>query len=58
MKLLNSANFGVPPEKRKSHICKCKKRYKKEFHYPIETHSKNGENGKLKWITVKHTLMI
>ena len=49
-KVINAANYGVP-QIRQRFICVGVKKDLKDFVFPEETHSENGENGKKKWVT-------
>ena len=56
MKLLNSANYGVPQKRERVIFIGLRNDIDKEIKYPIETHSKNGDDGKLKWVSVKEAI--
>ena len=45
MKLLNSADFGVPQKRQRVIFIGIKKEIDKEIKYPIETHNKDGTDG-------------
>ena len=51
MKLLNSADFGVPQKRQRVIFIGIKKEIDKEIKYPIESHNKDGTDGKLKWVS-------
>ena len=56
MKLLNSADFGVPQKRQRVIFIGIKKKIDKEIKYPIETHNKDGTDGKLKWVSVREAI--
>ena len=56
MKLLNAANYGVPQKRERVIFVGVRKDITKKFEYPIETHNKDGTDGKLKWVTVKEAI--
>jgi DNA (cytosine-5)-methyltransferase 1 len=56
MKLLNSADFGVPQKRQRVIFIGIKKEIDKEIKYPIETHNKDGTDGKLKWVSVREAI--
>ncbi len=56
MKLLNSANYGVPQKRERVIFIGLRNDIDKEIVYPNETHSKNEELGKLKWVTVREAI--
>jgi len=56
MKLLNSANYGVPQKRERVIFVGVKNDINKKFEYPIETHNKDGTDGKLKWVSVKEAI--
>ena len=56
MKLLNSANYGVPQKRERVIFIGLRNDINKEIVYPIETHSKEEEDKKLKWVTVKEAI--
>lgn len=55
-KLLNAANYGVPQTRERVFIVGIREDLKTEFEFPSETHSKNGEDGTNKWVTIKEAL--
>jgi DNA (cytosine-5)-methyltransferase 1 len=57
MKLLNSANYGVPQKRERVIFIGVKKNLKKDIPFPTPTHSKEGEDETLKkWVTVKDAI--
>lgn len=50
VKLLNAANYGVPQKRERVFIVGVRKDLNKRFEFPEATHSRNGGNGKKKWI--------
>ena len=56
MKLLNSANYGVPQKRERVIFVGVRNDINKKFEYPVETHNKDGTDGKLKWISVREAI--
>ena len=56
MKLLNSANYGVPQKRERVIFVGVINDITEKFEYPVETHNKDGSDGKLKWISVKEAI--
>ena len=56
MKLLNAANYGVPQKRERVIFIGLRNDIDKEIVYPSETHSKDGKDNKLKWVTVKEAI--
>ena len=56
MKLLNSANYGVPQKRERVIFIGLRKDIDKEISYPEETHNKDGSNGKKKWVSVREAI--
>lgn len=56
MKLLNSANYGVPQKRERVIFVGVRNDITEKFEYPIETHNKDGTDGKLKWVSVKEAI--
>lgn len=56
MKLLNSANFGVPQKRERVIFIGLRNDIGKDITYPLETHNKEGNNGKKKWVSVKDAI--
>tara|TARA_B000000475_G_scaffold200_1_gene159 strand:+ start:656 stop:1837 length:1182 start_codon:yes stop_codon:yes gene_type:complete len=56
MKLLNSANYGVPQKRERVIFVGVINDITEKFEYPVETHNKDGTDGKLKWISVKEAI--
>lgn len=56
MKLLNSANYGVPQKRERVIFIGTRNDLNIDINYPTETHNRDGNNGKLKWISVKDAI--
>jgi len=56
MKLLNSANYGVPQKRERVIFIGVRNDISKDIVYPTETHSKEGIQGTLKWVSVKDAI--
>jgi len=56
MKLLNSANYGVPQKRERVIFVGVRNDINTKFEYPVETHNKDGTDGKLKWVSVKEAI--
>lgn len=56
MKLLNSANYGVPQKRERVIFIGLKNDIDKEITYPEETHNKEGTDGKSKWVSVREAI--
>lgn len=56
MKLLNAANFGVPQKRERVIFIGIRNDIDKEITYPKETHNENGDNNKLKWVSVEESI--
>ncbi len=54
--LINSANFGIPQRRERVFIVGVRKDLGKRFEFPKETHSINGEDGKLSWVPLKKVI--
>ena len=54
-KVINCANYGVP-QTRKRFICIGVKKGLIPFVFPKETHSENGEDGKLPWVNCEEVI--
>jgi DNA (cytosine-5)-methyltransferase 1 len=56
MRLLNSANYGVPQKRERVIFIGVKKDTNITIEYPEETHNKEGSDGKEKWLTVRDAI--
>ena len=56
MRLLNSANYGVPQKRERVIFIGIRNDINKTITYPEETYNKNGDSGKKKWISVKEAI--
>ena len=56
MKLLNSANYGVPQKRERVIFIGTRNDLNIDINYPEETHNRDGNNGKLKWVSVKEAI--
>jgi DNA (cytosine-5)-methyltransferase 1 len=56
MKLLNSANYGVPQKRQRVIFIGTRRDLGLNVAFPTETHNENGTEGKLKWVTVKEAI--
>ena len=56
MKLLNSANYGVPQKRERVIFIGTRNDLNLDINYPTETHNRDGNNGKLKWVSVKEAI--
>jgi len=56
MKLLNAANYGVPQKRERVIFIGLRNDISKEITYPLETHNKEGIDGKQKWVSVKDAI--
>ena len=56
MKLLNAANYGVPQKRERVIFVGVLNTIVEKFEYPIPTHNKDGNDGKLKWVSVKDAI--
>lgn len=54
--LLNAADFGVPETRERVIIVGTRQDLGKSFEFPSATHSKNGDDGKSKWLTIKDAI--
>jgi DNA (cytosine-5)-methyltransferase 1 len=50
-KLINSADYGVPQKRERVFIIGIRDDLETTFEYPIETHNKDGTDGKKPWLT-------
>ena len=55
-RLLNSADFGVPQRRKRIIFIGIRKDCHISIHFPPPTHDKGGENGLLKWKTVRQAI--
>ena len=56
MKLLNSANYGVPQKRERVIFIGARKDLDINISYPEITHNENGNDGKNKWFTVRDAI--
>lgn len=56
MKLLNSANYGVPQKRERVIFIGIRNDIQQSINYPNETHNKNGTDGKKKWVSVRDAI--
>lgn len=56
MKLLNSANYGVPQKRERVIFIGVKKNLKKDMSFPNPTHSNDEESLLPQWVTVKNAI--
>lgn len=56
MKLLNSANYGVPQKRERVIFIGVKKNLKKDMSFPNPTHSNDKESLLPQWVTVKNAI--
>lgn len=55
-KLLNAADYGVPQIRQRVIIVGVRKDLNRKFEYPEPSHSCDGNDGKLKWVSVENAL--
>ena len=55
-KVLNSADYGVPQVRERVIIVGVRKDINFTFHYPEHTNSKEGNDGKPKWVSVEESI--
>ena len=55
-KVLNSADYGVPQVRERVIIVGVRKDINFTFHYPVHTNSKEGDDGKPKWVSVEEAI--
>ena len=55
-KVLNSADYGVPQVRERVIIVGVRKDINFTFHYPEHTNSKEGDDGKPKWVSVEEAI--
>ena len=56
MKLLNSANYGVPQKRQRVIFIGTRSDVGIDVLFPTETHNRDGNDGKLKWVSVKEAI--
>ncbi len=56
MKLLNSADFGVPQRRERVIFIGVRKDINKKITYPNTTHNKEGNDNKKKWVSVREAI--
>ena len=56
--LVNMANYGIPQVRQRVLIIGQRRDLSDEmlFRFPIETHSKNGDDGKLPWVSIQEAI--
>lgn len=55
-KLLNAADYGVPQTRERVFMIGIREDLETTFEFPEPTHSKDGENGKLPWVTFEDVM--
>lgn len=55
-KIMNAADYGVPQTRQRVIIIGVRNDIEWEYVYPMQTHSKDGENGLKKWVSVSEAL--
>ena len=55
-KLLNAADYGVPQKRERVIIVGVRNDINFEFQYPTKTHSKDGKDGLIKWVSVNDAI--
>lgn len=55
-KLLNAANYGVPQKRERVIIVGVRNDINFEYHYPVQTHSKDGKDGTKRWVSVNEAI--
>ena len=54
--VVNAADYGVPQTRQRVIIVGVRNDIDWEYNYPLPTHSKDGDNGLLKWVSVSEAL--
>ena len=55
-RLLNAADYGVPQRRERVFIVGVRNDIDFDFHFPNPTHSKDGENGLPRWVSVREAI--
>ena len=55
-KLLNAADYGVPQTRQRVIIVGIRKDLDIQFEFPKQTHSKNGNDGLKRWVSIKEAI--
>ena len=56
MKLMNAADYGVPQKRERVIFIGVRNNIKQQITFPENTHNKEGNNGKKKWISVREAI--
>lgn len=55
-RLLNAADYGAPQTRQRVLIVGVRSDVDYSFEYPVPTHSRNADNGRLPWVTVREAI--